>query len=60
MDEFIVTLGFEDGTYHRQTRLTAEGVCLQLKRLFDADEKIVVVVVRPQEQAAAPKKVRHV
>ena len=60
MDEYMVTLGYEDGTYSRLSRVTEGGVRLYLQELFDGKEPITTIVIRPQAQVKLAKKVRHV
>ena len=60
MDEYMVTLGYEDGTYSRLSRLTEDGVRLYLQELFDGKEPITTIVIRPQARVKPAKKVRHV
>ena len=60
MDEYMITLGYEDGTYSRLSRVTEGGVRLYLQELFDGNEPITTIVIRPQAQVKPAKKVRHV
>ena len=60
MDEYMITLGYEDGTYSRLSRVTEGGVRLYLQELFDGTEPITTIVIRPQAQVKPAKKVRHV
>ena len=60
MDEYMVTLGYEDGTYSRLSRLTEDGVRLYLQTLFFGKESITTIVIRPQSRVKPTKKVRHV
>ncbi len=60
MDEYMITLGYEDGTYSRMSRVTEGGVRLYLEDLFNGKEPITTIVIRPQSQVKLAKKVRHV
>ena len=59
MDEYMITLGYEDGTYNRLSRLTEGGVRLYLEEFF-GKESITTIVIRPQSRVKPAKKVRHV
>ena len=60
MDEYMITLGYKDGTYSRMSRVTEGGVRLYLQELIDGKEPITTIVIRPQAQVKPAKKVRHV
>ena len=60
MDEYMITLGYEDGNYSRLSRVTEGGVRLYLQELFDGKEPITTIVIRPQSRVKLAKKVRHV